>query len=230
MKRTRTLSALLLTVCLLVLGAVLPGIVGAIQNCAGKEPGFGEIQSVDLKLKENLSLTNKLYVMGNGQYYPISEDTELTLEQLPAVVEEALAPYYYRELVPYNWKDVSFNAEPYILYQTNEPEINFAIWIVTLEMDEWRTMLHLDDETGKILDIQHTALNAQSIYTPKAYTEQFFEAWFEGLGLSDVPWKESTWDGQEGNTSIIRCSYADENLNFTIEFTAHPWGFWLAIG
>ncbi len=226
MKRSGTVIASLLTLCLLVLGAALPLIVGTIQNRTGMHPGFGEILSVELEMQEPLSLMDKLYVMANGKYYPTTEDTALTFDQLPEVVEEGLGPYYYRELIPYNWKEISFDATAYVLYRPDEPEIHYTIWLVEIDATEWNLSMHVDDETAQILDVQYSATVEQQIYTAKEYTVQFQEAWFESLGLSDEDWKEVKYDGLNGNITLIRCTYSEEDYSFTAEFSTHPQGFW----
>ncbi len=226
MKLTKNLLALALTVCLLILGAMLPKIVGAVQAGMEAQPGFGEIQAVELKLDEPLSLMDKLHILGRGQYYAFSGDTVLSEQEMPEVVETALEPYYYRELVPYDWKNVDISAQAWLLYLPKEPEVNYVIWIVTLRGSDWVVELQVDDETGKALLVTCQMGTAQEQYTAEAYTELCKEAWFESLGLSDAQWYADN-PGTTGNTTSI-CCYCpgDYERMVAMEFTTYPYGFW----
>lgn len=224
MKWVKTGAVVLVTLCLLILVGKLPDLVAKAQDDAAMLPGLGEIRSVDLVLKEPLSLIEKLYVMANGQYYPYSVNTKLTVDQLPGVVEEALAPYYYRDLIPYNWEDTVVRGESYILYRTDEPQINFVLWIVTLENANWRADIHLDDDTGRLLMVHFSYTSPVNVFNTGSYASELKYAWFEAMGFSIDTWLEER-SINDGNIGSLRCTYADAR-EITVEFTTYPSGFW----
>ncbi len=226
MKAAKTIFAVAVTILLLLLGAMLPKLVGAVQNRASAQPGFGDIQAVELTLKEPLSLLEKIHITGTGLFYPFTGETCLTEETLREAVETGLGPYYYRELVPYNWKTTTFEAEPYLLYQSDSPERNFPIWMVVQSCGDWTLSVYVDDESGKIIYIQFNSKTGQDIYTAEDYTLRFRDAWFESLDLSEVGWYD-LYMGTNGNTTSLRSYYFDETFGaMTLEFTTFPQGFW----
>lgn len=228
MKTVKIVLALVLTLVLLMLGAALPQVVSGIQNRNQMDPGFREVQTVNLELDPPLTLMDKLYVFGNGSFYPNPENLVLTEELLRDAVKTGLNPYYYRDLVPYNWVDVSFEATPYVIYRADEPEINYAIWIVTLGAEDWHVEVDVDDETGLPLRVMYTNPGKQEVWSPKGYTEQLKEAWFESLGLAEDLWWNTPASETDGNTTSILCRYTDENgRSVGMEFTTHPYGFWI---
>ncbi len=228
MKTAKTILALGLTLLLLLVGAVLPGLAGAIQNMTADQAGVREIQTVELNMKEPLTLIDKLHVMARGQFYPASDDTFLSVSSVQDVVITGLSPYYYRELVPYNWKNVSFTAEPYLLYSENAPERNYTIWICELEGKGWGLHMYVDDETGKILYTNYWSDTEQTAYTSTGYAQQFREAYFESLGLSEDEW-HSIEQETEGNTTSIRSAYWGQTDHpVTLEFITFPNGFWVS--
>ncbi len=225
MNRIRSILALVLTLCLLTAGAMLPVIVEGIQNKRAAVPGFSAVQSVDLKLEEPLTIPQKLSVLAAGQYYPTSQNTVLTKDQLLERVESGLGPFYDRELVPYNWKDISIGTNSYIAYREDAPERNYTVWFVALENQDWQGEMIVDDETGTILAIQFTSYTEQAVYITSGHVRQVKEAWFESVGFSEDDWKEKDL-GISGSIRTLRCySSGAVQAGLVLEFITSPNGF-----
>ena len=138
MKGFKNFLWLLLTLVLIAVLAAMPKIVAALQDsAAGNSARYSDMQSVSLTLSGegtgSLSLLAKLALLNEGYFYGIAEDSAvMTQEEVIEAVKAGLNPYYYMDLVPYNWSEDAVSAEPYFVYCSSSSEVYCICWVVSI--------------------------------------------------------------------------------------------------
>lgn len=246
MKKWKIPLVLLLTLALLIAGAILPGIVAAVQDSTTvNQPGLGTIPSIELELtrvQTSCPVLGTLAMIREGQFYSIAEsNAAMSTDEAISAVETALAPYYEKELIPYNWSDVGVSATPHLVYHTGNSTFSGILWVISIAWDSNAHFLdiYLDDATGKLVYLHFNSAQ-MDVYTPEAYAEEFCAAYFESTGLDDVLDDPEAY-GVESITrydsglklpqdkSIAYSLTSKEYGNLTLRFNVYERGFYLLI-
>lgn len=241
MHKIRITILLLMTALLLAAGAVLPGIVAAVQEDGQmNEVGYSPIQSVELKLteeQESLPMLGKLSLFNDGGLYAVSEDeAAMTREDVREAVERELAHYYEWEMIPYNWVDSSFIATPYLAYGTDNDAMYSIFWEVAIYCDSENSFslnLYVDDETGKILSLHFDSVWPLEIYDLQVYLDLFHQIYFESLGMTE---SAEYWENNglvedisqnSGGIPAVRYTFGDMIYGeVNVEFYVYSRGFY----
>lgn len=162
MGKLKSAIILMLTLCLIVVCALLPVIVGAIQdNSAKNHLGHTAIRSVALNISSarSLSTVEKLILLSNNNSYTISEkEAKMTASQALSYVQSHIDHYIDAGLLPYL-------EAPYSKYQTipalcidDTTQAHCVVWAVCIENSGSNLLTAVvDDETGIILSIEFQA-------------------------------------------------------------------------
>ena len=246
MTKLKTLLSLLLTLGLLAVCALLPGIVAAVQDHAAENnAGYSSIRSVSLELSEEREvqqILGRLALIRDGSFYNVAAaNASMTQEEVQEAVKYGLAPYYDLELLPDYWTDTSVKAAPYFVY---DDETYCILWVVSVAWGggvvnaseiQYSLDLYVDDETGKILYVHYHG--AEPL---EAYAEIFADAYFESLGMPDIL-KDPAADGieevlhdalEQGADSDVGVRYIlihEQYDELILEFMTYDQGFYLNI-
>lgn len=243
MHKIRITILLLMMALLLTAGAVLPGIVAAVQDDekAG-EVGYSPIQSIELKLteeRETLPMLGKLSLLNEGLYSISEDEASMTQEDVREAVERELAPYYEWEMIPYNWKDPTFIATPYLAYGAENDAMYCIFWEVAVYCDAenpFSLNLYVDDDTGKILWLHFDSGSSLEIYDQQSYLELFHQIYFDSLGMTESAqfWEENELvediSQNSGAISAVRYTFGDMIYGeINIEFYVYSQGFYILL-
>lgn len=184
---------ILFTMILLIIGASLPQIAAAVQDSATvNNSGYSEMESLKLDFSQErqwMPILGKLALIRDGSFYGIStEETVMSEDEVKLAVEEGLSLYYQAELIPYNWNDVKYVADPHLVYASSNTENYCILWVVSIAWpdDEHMLSLYVDDETGLILYLHYETIQALDVYTAQGYLDAFSNAYFESTGISAI--------------------------------------------
>lgn len=239
---------LLITVLVLAACSALPRIVAAVQDStAVNSIHYSSMQSVALELSEeqaSLTIFEKLSLIGKGYFYDLAEDkAAMTQTDVTEAVKTNLGPYYYLDLVPYNWSDYEMKAAPYFVYGTENSETYCIIWVVSISWgsnkEDYSSLdLYVDDDTGKILYVHYHSAASLSMYTLDAYVTAFCDAYFDSLGMDDLLDNPNAYDvtllyedlGQNSADPGARYTmYHHQYGQLVFEFIVYEQGFYMTI-
>lgn len=209
MNKLKIWSTLLLTLGLLLLGAVLPKIAAALQDAAGRNrPSYSDMQALALDFSQErkmLSLYEKLAVLGKGESISISDDAMvMTEDDAFAAAQECMTLYEQAGL--FQWFDVSFSsAQPHLAISLENTNNTVLYWTVTYiyKKDPSQTLtLDVDDETGKALRITYHKYGSYSMdgvwERNREVLDRFADIYFTQLGLEEqAAQARDTGDGYE---------------------------------
>jgi len=190
LKNWKTWLLVLVTVALLLLCAALPVIAASIQDSATVDQyGYSDMESLELDFTTSMSLLGKLALIRDGTYYAVSP-TETVIRQsgIEQVVKNGLNLYYEASLVPYNWKNYEFTAQPHLVNSPADMDGYAIIWVVSIYWPDMDSVLELyvDDETGLILYLHYNAGQPLDVYTTRGYLDALSNAYLESTGLAAV--------------------------------------------
>lgn len=235
MRKWKIPLLLLLTAALIVAGAYLPKVIGDFLERASSEGvGYGEIQSVELELRERntLSMLEKVYLAQHSEAIAVSEsDTAMTTEQAISAAEAALEPYRDAGLLR-GWEgEYTVTARPVLSLDAVSGLYGY-FWCVYLTFGgkEPYSQLNLmiDDETGKIIDIYFW--NQEQIFPYEKqsyYLEAFIQIYMSELGLEPSREAKDTTTSSEGRSTQYWWSFPNQDgiLDFGLEFCCFTQGF-----
>lgn len=241
MHKVKNTILLLLTVLLLTAGAVLPAIVAAVQeDVQMNEAGYSPMQSVELQLtgeRETLPMLGKLSLLNEGLFSILEDEASMTPEEVREAVERELAPYYEWEMIPYNWKDPTFIATPYLACDADNDAMYCIFWEVAIYCDAENSFslnLYVDDDTGKILWLHFDSGSPLELYDRQSYLELFHQIYFDSLGMTESAqfWEENELvediSRNSGAISAVRYTFGDMIYGeINIEFYVYSRGFYI---
>ena len=149
MRKVKTILVLILTAAVLVSMAVLPQLAEAME--AAEKSGTAPIQDIRLDIREDDTMLRRLVLQQRMATIPVSpESAAMTMEEVLAAAWAGLQIYFDTGIVEYFEHDDE-SAEPYLGVDPNDKS-NYAIfWSVVLSDGKQSVVLHIDDETGKLL-------------------------------------------------------------------------------
>lgn len=192
MRIVRIVVAILFTSSVLITGAFLPKLIShyADWKTVDKDAQY-PMPSIELNMYQELSVIGKLAMMNKiDSLLPISESKARMLKQdVMDAVLEGLEPYISAQLATFSEDQVEM--QPFLVHVQDNPEFQRVIWRVTVSggnTDYSVFDLLMDDETGKILQIDYTADSFQSPYSMDETLPLFADIYFSSLGI------ENYWD------------------------------------
>ena len=217
-----------LTGLLLLLGAILPRIVAAVQDDAIlSRGGYSEITTIRLDFLER-TMMDKLSILSHAQPVDITRtQATMTQEAVFAAVEREMA--MYEDAGIFQWFEITrLTAQPKLGIDVNDVNHYLVYWTVTYinKKDPNRSLVvDLDDESGKILSIRYEVYDTYSMdgvwERNRATMDAFTEIYFSQLDLTPRDYEYFERDG--GVSSAL---YHFEE--FAIEFFAEgAGGFYL---
>lgn len=242
MNKWKNLLIFLLTAVLIITGAFLPRITGAIADqMRSSKVHTAPIQSVQLNLNSNTanSMIQKLSIRSEMHTIPITaEDASMTEDEVFAAVEACMDMYVSNKI--FSWFEETYRtAEPHLAINPNNTKDFFIFWAVNFveEKDPYNNLfLHLDDETGQILYIDYVTYDPDKSYFPEDQSyvvDTFSGLYFEQLGLSDLAdpdFSENVTLDEMISNDVWSKRYTFSGLGtdtFSIEFYVKPKGFYI---
>lgn len=182
---------LLLTALVLLLGALMPGLTAWLHE-RSYQPDYAAMNSVELHLRGEASLKERLSVISNSNNtLEVSETTATRSSgEVLALAKELLVPYVDAGLIPVPDLDVekqAYSCKPYLTVFEGEPVASVIAWQVLILFDEEEPalVLGIDDETGAlvVLDFQSSKLEfTPSYFVPDETMQTLTELYLSGLG------------------------------------------------
>lgn len=230
-------ASLLLAVALIMAGANLPAITGALTDKAAiGAVSYDTLQSVQLELRERekQSTVEKLFLMHTSESIAVAEnDTLMTEEQVKAVAEAALEPYFSAGLLP-GWEgEHTLSCRPVLSFNIASSLYGY-FWGVYLTIEEEapysQLNLVIDDETGRLVDIYFWM--REPVFEEDElgrYLEAFIDVFFDGLELEQL---EDRWEATGSlDERSAQFFWSVEDLNgkndFGMTFCIFPQGFYI---
>ena len=212
MRKLKTLLVLMLTGLLFAFFAVLPRLTGAfyddrLQGQSGSAP----IQSVELELHDMDSdapgyMLRKLALERSMTDVPItSQQASMTEEEVIAAAQAGMEIYVDAGI--FEWFDCTYQgADPYFGLEPSDKSRHMIFWSVvfTNENRPYQSLLlHIDDETGKIIYIKYeddgTSREFASAEAAEEILDRFIHAFLFPLSL--LPSQLGTYENLDGSVS-----------------------------
>lgn len=164
MQKTKNYIFLALTMLLVIMGALLPGIAAAIQDAAAQEAGFDSMQSVELKFRDDTHALEALWLYRDSTASTISpSDASLTEQQVLDIAADTIGAYVDAGLIAYEIDLRQAKLTATLGYDSQEPEENGIFWYLTLtgDADLYDSMnITIDDATGRVIHIYYFSNSA----------------------------------------------------------------------
>lgn len=164
MRKLKTMLVLMLTGVIFAFFAVLPRLAGAFSDDRLRgQSGSASIQSVALELHD-MDSDAPGYMLRKLALERFLTSVPITPQQASMTEEEAIAAAQagmdiYVDAGIFEWFDYTYQgAEPYFAIDSNDKSHHMIFWsvIFTNEENPYQSLLlHLDDETGKIIYIKY---------------------------------------------------------------------------
>ena len=191
MGKCRSFFAVVITVFLLALGAVLPVLVTALQDHTVQNSiGYADSSAVvlDLSTEQSLSTVEKLILLNQSNSYIISEnETKMSASQALSCVQAHIAHYTDAELLP-AMDDSQHQIVPAICID-DATQAHCVIWAVYLEYNNTDLLTAIvDDETGIILSVDYQVFEQRFDISTERYKhklEAFMEIYLSQLDLKE---------------------------------------------
>lgn len=230
----------LLTLALLVLFACFPGIASAMQDWQNMHvPSFGDIRSVQLDIRSAVPPLGKLAMMYKQDgLIKVSEDmASLTVDEVVALAFDAIAPYVDAGMAdPFDPTSAKVYSISPVLAQVPEmPELSGIFWDVIITADStafYEFGLAIDDETGKVLQIQFASNYAITEEEMPIFLDTFADIYFTGLEIENyedfaTTDLESAYVGDNGRA--VRYRFGDlEYGEINVDLCIYSNGFYIA--
>lgn len=192
--KIRSVLVFALSAALIVLGAMLPRLVGDRQDAENENRvQFASVNEVQLEFEESgMTMREKLAV--TCQYSEVVDIPEqlaaLTREKARGIVEQTLEQYrdagLMLEEISLDVPWVSVYLQPTLLYGNGDSEQSCVFWNATVTWGEaeWACNLLLDDQTGKVCRIGFTNYVEENTIYPDMEDAfyQFCDLYLTGLG------------------------------------------------
>lgn len=216
MHRLKNIFTVLLTVILIMAGAVLPSVVSSVfDDAVIEKSGSRSVNTVQLNVSneedrtEKSDLLKKLAMMKNMNTIPVTEnETTMTVDDACTAADLCLQEYKSVGIIP-DFDVTYWSAEPYMAVESQNVGNYFFFWTVNLvnEYEPYHNLLlHIDDETGRILYINFIS-NAEEYMNTDRYTlmESFSKIYLQELGILQ--------DVQEINEANGEFAYVDGEID-----------------
>ena len=149
MRKAKAILALVLTAAVLFAMAVLPRAAEALDDAP--QSGTAPIQPVSLDIREDDTMLRRLALQARMTTIPVSpESAAMTTEEVLAAAWAGLQIYFDTGIMDY-FEATDESAEPYLGVDPSDKSNYAVFWSVVLSDGQQSVLLHLDDETGKIL-------------------------------------------------------------------------------
>lgn len=244
----KTALLILLTITVVVLGALLPGILADIHE-SRFEAGFADIRSVELQLRSdgNHSLKDAISLVCNSiNTLAVSENvTVRTEDEILDLAEQLLRPYLDQGLILASGLDVhsqTYSCIPYLTVSEGEAAASVVFWEVLILFDEEEPALRLgiEDQTGALVVLDYHSSKTDYIYTgveyftPDETMEKLCKTYLEGLGSefdSFTPEKDTETNTSSGGVYAQHwnISWEGEFGPAGIGFDAWPYGVTISL-
>ena len=222
MRKVKIVFALILTAAVLFTMAVLPRVAESVDN--GEQSGTAPIQPVSLNIREDDTMLRKLALQARMTTIPVTpESAAMTMEEVLATARSGLQTYFDTGIVEY-FEATDESAEPYLGVDPNDKS-NYAIfWSVVLSDGSQTVLLHLDDETGKILTMIYNNDEVSRVFadgTGQQMMDKLAHAFLTPLSLH--PSQLEGMDGLVGNVATEETKEGD-GLNRIYVYQYTPYG------
>lgn len=187
--RIRSVLVFLLSAGLIVLGAMLPRLVGDRQDAANdNRVDFAPVNEVQLEFTENeMTMWEKLVLSGyiiDSVVIP-EQLAVLTQDKVMEIARQTMEQYRQNGLIPEDMGEIrpNISCQPMLLYGSSEQSNVF--WDVVLYLDgvQWTLHLIVDDQTGRVCRIEYTNYAEESVYDDmETSLFRFCELYLAGLG------------------------------------------------
>ena len=212
MRKLKTLLVLMLTGLLFAFFAVLPQLAGVLYDDMFRgQSGSSPIQSVELELHDMDSdapgyMLRKLALERSQTSVPITpQQASMTEEEVIAAAQAGMEIYVDAGI--FEWFDCTYQgAEPYFGLEPSDKNRHMIFWSVvfTNENPPYQSLLlHIDDETGKIIYIKYedngTTREFANAEAAEQLLDRFIHAFLSPLSL--LPSQLGTYENLEGSVS-----------------------------
>lgn len=192
MKKLITPVLLLLSAAVLLFGARLPQNVAAVQDHVDiNQVHYAPISEVHLEFDEDTPTIKQLVLAKLGQKTtntPVSSKfCARTAENILSIAQETIDAYVDAGLIPFDIDagQTMTDCGAYLSY-SYRTGISCVLWDVVLcapEWSDWNLTMTVDDQSGRVLDINFTYYQ-EDIYSRPVddYQNTFCELFLAGLG------------------------------------------------
>lgn len=191
MQKAKNYIFLALTTLLVILGALLPGIVAAIQDASAQEAGFDSMRSVELKFRDDTHALEALWLYRDSTASTISpSEASLTAQQVLDIAAAAMVSYVDAGLIPYEIDLSQATLTATLGYDPLEPEKNSIFWYLTLSgsVHLYDSMnITIDDATGRVIHIYYFSNSAVYASDDKPMLLDIISSlYFEQIGAPEL--------------------------------------------
>lgn len=190
----KTPLLVLLTIAVLVLGALLPGILANIHE-GSYEPGFAAMNSVELQLRSHgsISLKDAISLVANSTNAVEVDEamTTRTKEEILDLTGELLQPYLDREVILAPGLDVpaqAYSCIPSLSVSSGDSAGSTVFWTVLILFDEEEPALQvaIEDRSGAIIALGYNyskaGIDGKDYLVPDETLKALCEIYLAGLG------------------------------------------------
>ncbi|MBQ8831488.1 MAG: hypothetical protein IJ017_07805 [Oscillospiraceae bacterium] len=228
--------AIVLTVVLLLLCAVLPKFVSSIIDIkSGQSPSYTDMVTIQLDLRGNsFTTTDKLALMCTAEATNISQD-QMTMSEddVHAAVTTFLKQLESAGIFS-GFEPTVLSIQPKLMFDLTDSSQHIAVWTVSFTCDEkpyQSLLLDIDDETGQILCVSYNIYRSYEMETVWEHNAMVIDAltdiYFSQLGLVEAMNtaainSEQIYDYNEVDGGVTEAVYMFESPlfgEFYIQFT-----------
>lgn len=255
MRRVLSVFCVLIAAALIFAGAVLPRISAAVvDRMNDKKTGSAPIQTVALNLQDRAeqnstrseNMIRKLAMEQRMYTVPVDpSEASMTEEEVCAAVESCMEDYVHAGI--FEWFPYTYQmAEPFLgIYADGISNVNI-IWSVSYVYEDkpyQSLFVHIDDETGKILNLQYDNYGISYTYPDKTseydsrmnyILDSTSRIFFDQLGLSDIKGSQDAnnlYDQWviDGGVYLRKYTVVDSEYGeIPLVFYAEPSGFYIS--
>ena len=212
MRKLKTPLVLVLTGLLFMFFAVLPRLTGVFyDDMLRGQSGTAPIQSVELELHD-MDSDAPGYMLRKLALERSMTDVPITPQQASTTEEEAIATAracmeIYVDAGIFEWFDCTYQgAEPYFGLEPSDKSRHMIFWSVIFinEASPYQSLLlHIDDETGKIIYIKYEDYGPTREFANAEAAEQLLDRFFHAFlsPLSLLPSQLGTYENLDGSVS-----------------------------
>ena len=188
-------TALLLAAVLILLGGMLPRLVGNAQDMTsiGKTE-YAQLRQIHLDIVTRdgteLNMTAKISILKGfaGSLELPDSMAQMTSKELLSIAKDWATRYYNAGLLPYSpdIDSTDMQAQAYLVYRDSERAFSNIFWRLEITCSGGRLNFILDDETGTVCTILYSDQREPDaegyIYDVGTAIETFCQLYLEGLG------------------------------------------------
>ena len=212
MRKLKTMLVLMLTGVIFAFFAVLPRLAGAFSDDRLRgQSGSASIQSVALELHD-MDSDAPGYMLRKLALERFLTSVPITPQQASMTEEEAIAAAQagmdiYVDAGIFEWFDCTYQgAEPYFCLEPSDKSRHMIFWSVIFinEASPYQSLLlHIDDETGKIIYIKYEDYGPTREFANAEAAEQLLDRFIHAFlsPLSLLPSQLETYENLEGSVS-----------------------------